>query len=306
MRNTKKLIIFLFSFLLMYSANGYDIKNIDVTDDKTINFSLNEKIELADKYNSSDLKVLEDLEVLSSSKSFEDKNKLIISLKKDIIQNYSYSILTLLWAEWNMDFKVWNDLNWVNIPNTANTWIKSITIIDKNKIEINFDKPLVWDEFEFKILREIPIDKVVKSQNWWITVSLLETLVVETNYMIVVISLKDNLWILLNFDEWIYDFKTPLELIKTSTWTLLSTQKDLSNMFKWKDSISLKEQDITWKLTETSTWKIIDEKMEKTQLENIALKAANTPDTWAETSILIIITLVINSIIFFRKRFIKI
>jgi len=80
----------------MYSANGYDIKNIDVTDDKTINFSLNEKIELADKYNSSDLKVLEDLEVLSSSKSFEDKNKLIISLKKDIIQNYSYSILTLL------------------------------------------------------------------------------------------------------------------------------------------------------------------------------------------------------------------
>lgn len=306
MRNTKKILIFLLFFLTISSTYWYDIKNIENPNDKTINFTLDQQVELADQYNNSDLKVLEDLEVSSSVKNFNDPSKLTLSLKKDIIKNYSYSILSLFWVDWNMDFKVWNDINWVHITNSVSTWIKSINILDKNRIEIIFDKPLVWDEFEFKFLREIPIDKILRSPNWWISINLMEGLMWDTNYMIVVISLKDVLWILLNFDEWIYDFRTKFDLLKTSTWTLTTNnEKNLVNMLK-KDnkSTSIKDKKITNQLT--STWKTIEPKKEKTQLEKVALNSAMTPDTWPETWILVLLTLILNTIISFRKKFIKV
>jgi hypothetical protein len=50
---------------------------------------------LADKYSNSDVKVLEDLEVLSSAKDFSDQTKLTVSLGRELKPNYSYSVLSL-------------------------------------------------------------------------------------------------------------------------------------------------------------------------------------------------------------------
>lgn len=295
MKNTKKVFMFILSFFIILNAYWYDIENIEVTNDKTVNFSLGKDVQLADKYSNSDVKVLEDLEVLSSSKSFEDQTKLTLSLGRELKANYSYSILTLFWAEWNMDFKLWNDIKWIKLENTLDTWIKSILIKNSKTIELTFVKPIVWDEFDFKILREIPIDKVVKNEKWGLTVTILEKFIEKTNYMVVAISLKDKLWTLLSFEEGIYDFKSPDILVKldptnTSTW---STNKE-----QWVQTWSLNAW--SWALQSLSnSWS------ENSELERIALNAAKTPDTWADSSILILLTLVSSAIVSFRKKFSK-
>jgi hypothetical protein len=40
-------------------------------------------------------------------------------------------------------------------------------------------------------------------------------------------------------------------------------------------------------------------------LENVALNAAKTPDTWADTTVLMFLTLVSSTIVMFRKKFLK-
>jgi hypothetical protein len=308
MKNTKKVFMFILSFFIILNAYGYEIENIEVSNDKTVNFSLWKDVQLGEKYSNSDVKVLEDLDVLSSHKNFEDQTKIDISLGRELKPNYSYSILTLFWAEWNMDFKLWNDVK-TKINNTIDTWIKSINIKDSKTIEVTFSKSLTWDEFDFKILREIPIDKVVKNEKWWLTVTILENFVEKTNYMIVAISIKDKMWTLLTFEDWIYDFKTADSLIKTSiTWTWNTINPiiwAIINSWTWK----LNQAILPWKnIINSSTWNILwnwNNLWAWKELEKVALNAAKTPETWADTTILIILTFISSSIISFRKKFIK-
>jgi hypothetical protein len=44
---------------------------------------------------------------------------------------------------------------------------------------------------------------------------------------------------------------------------------------------------------------------EDSKTDNVALNSAETPDTWAETWILILATFLLSNFIYFRKKFLK-
>jgi len=89
--------------------------------------------------------------------------------------------------------------------------------------------------------------------------------------MLMILSLEDGTLKNISFDEELYDFET-LETVEV-----------------------IKEDAVL----------IDDEGEEVLELENIALNAAQTPDTGAETWVLVALTLLVNAGLFIKKRFQK-
>ena len=141
------------------------------------------------------------------------------------------------------------------------------------------------------------------------------------------LSKKNILLTLLNFDEWIYDFKTPDTLTKTldtnptntwiqwSTWSVIKTPDTKSSTWStksptWNTTIPTSltwsqqppiTQTLTWN---TQTWKTTEWTNNK-EIEKVALKVKQTPPTWAETDVLILLTFVLNTAYFVRKKIIN-
>jgi hypothetical protein len=86
--------------------------------------------------------------------------------------------------------------------------------------------------------------------------------------MLMILSLEDGTFKNISFDEELYDFETG-DTVET-----------------------VKEEAI----------KIDDAGEEVLELEDIALNAAETPDTGAETWVLVALTLLVNAGLFIRKR----
>jgi len=93
-----------------------------------------------------------------------------------------------------------------------------------------------------------------------------------SDYILMILSISDNYWNFIDLDEDLYEIKTDKNL-KTSQVEIEEEEK-----------IELIEED---------------------SVEDFALNSAETPDTWPETTVLIFLTFIVNTIFIFRKKFIK-
>jgi hypothetical protein len=92
--------------------------------------------------------------------------------------------------------------------------------------------------------------------------------------MLMILSLEDGSFRNISFNEELYDFETQDNIVTLNE--------------KVEETVLLD-----------------DEGEEVLELENIALNAAETPDTGAETWVLVALTLLVNAGLFIRKRFQK-
>ncbi len=268
------LIMLIFTLFLnvSYKANAWtEVNSVKAIDNKTINVLLNEQNGLVDWEIAWELKLLNDVQVLSVEKDTVDTKKVSVYLwENKLLPNKSYSLLTVFGSEWSIDFKTKSTLENIEI---LNTWLVEwqrmdhIFIKDSNTIEIYYTNPLSSTDFEYKLLSSVDIDKVTKTSNNLI-INTKDLLKDNSSYIIMLISIMDTNSNEVEFADWIYDFTTEIfpknKVIKTSE-----------------------------KITSNNN---------KSTIETVSLNVAESPDTWAETNVLIALTFILSGFVFLRKK----
>lgn len=293
MKKIKILFIFLLYIFIFNETCASNIDNINIVNNKNVEFTLTKDVVLSQWVITPEIKFLKDIEVVFTSADSMDQNKLVMNLAKDLEKNKTYSLLTILWPEANIDFAIWDSLEGFEISNTKNInswaqWLNRILIKDSKTIELYFNSIVTEEEFEYKILDEQKISEITASWSNVFNIKLDWKLEKVTNYLVMVLTLKDRKWKEVVMDEDLFELKTDENLKDAEVITEEKTElKEAVN------SENDKKIEADW--ANTGTW----------NLENVALTVPETPDTWTETNVLILFTFIINTFIFFRKKILK-
>ncbi len=269
---TKILSIFL-ALSLSLSAFAADVKEATILDLDSSNANIikvitDTEIISSDLKLNSEAKIFKDLSLDKVEIDTEDNKKLKIVLKEDLKANTSYSFLSVYGVDWNIDFSLENEVSWIEIENSLiNENISSVFISSPKELILNFKSEIAQNEdLEVKLLRELKINEVLIDSDNEKQINILLNNLLESNskYILMLFEVNTKEGEKITFLNSIYDFMT--------------------SEFDLKNNIDSNE--------------IVKDKT----LEKVALNAAETPDTWAETSVLFILTLIMSSIIFFRKK----
>ena len=282
MKTFYKIFIFILSFFIANGAYWFNIEELVPVDTKTIEFTISPEVDFSEWEIIWEVKVLKDMWINYVSKDFEDPKKLILNLRDALKENRAYNLLSVFWVDGNIDFVLWDELNLIDIENKENIvwiqWISRILVVDSRTMEIYFNENIESTEFEFKLFRETLIENIF-NDFWKLLINIGGELEKNSDYLFMIISMKDSTWDDIIFDEEIYDF---------SIWNDLKEP--------WEEEII--EEDLSDNLA--------NEEIEKTmsgELDNVALNAAITPKSWPETWVLIFLTAIVNIVLIVRKKF---
>jgi hypothetical protein len=270
MRIFKILLTIVFTFWLFNHTSASNIELINTIDKNTIELNADLEVQFKSWNNDGQLKVLKDVKVSYSAKDLANNKKIILNLSNDFKVHTSYSLISVMWAEWDIDFTIWSSLVWeiVNPSISGNdiVWIKKINIIDKRTLELYYVQDLQEDIFEYKILSELGISSQLSSWDNKLILNINKDLENNTDYIVMIVSIEDTLWNNLDFGQWLYEFRTDGNVVEEE--------------------------------------KIIPKK-EEWNIPKVALESAETPDTWAATWVLIALTLLVNLLFFVKRKIIN-
>lgn len=262
-------ILLLLSFSLSaFAAKTQEatILDLDSSKENIIKISTDTEIISSDLKLKREVKIFKDLDLEKIEVDVNDNKKLNITLKEELKSNTSYSFLSVYGIDWNIDFSIQDEISGVEIENpSSDENISSVLIKSPKELVLNFKSEIKQsDDLEVKLLRELKIsDVLIDADNEkQINMLLKDKLEADSNYILMLFEVVTKEWIKTTFLNWIYDFSTE----------------------DW-----LKTEEVT-------------ELTKKKVLEKVALNAAETPDTWAETSVLVVLTLIMSSIIFLRRK----
>lgn len=284
MKTINKLFALLVLVLMwIWSASAATIEKLEALDNVTVELTANSDITFPTTDIKGDVKLLKDIPVSFSAKDVENLKKVTVNLSGDLKINTSYSLISIIWAEWNIDFNIWETLAW-EIANANLTpeedWITKINIVDARTVELYFTKDLSEETFEFKILSEVETKWLRSQGNNKLIIDSAKPLDKSTNYIVMVLSLEDASGNPVTFEEDLYDFATTDSLIeKVAPEVAPVTATELVN---------------------TQSWEVLD-----WNVEEVAMNAVAFPKTGAEAGIVILIALVANVAFFVRKKFVK-
>lgn len=280
MKNIK--ILFLLSLFSFFTVNvsAAAISKIEALDNNTIELTASEDVVFSDTDIEAEIKLLKDIDVSFSARDPENPKKVLLNLTSDIISNTSYELISILWAEWNVDFSIWDFLEW-EIMNKelskGEVGIEKINVVDSKTIELFFTNDLEDEVFEFKIYSEVSTNWVKSEWNNKLTLEVTKNLELSTSYIVMIILLKDASWTEISLDETLYDLTTPETLEKI-----------------------VEEEEVIIAETEEKPEVIADG-----NVEEVALSRDETPETGTTTSVLVILALLVNLGFFIRKKIIK-
>lgn len=367
MKNILSFISFTILWTFLFGVNWYanTINTVEVLNTQTISITLSDEDNFSQWILEWEIKILEDTSVDLVEKDVENARKLLITLPESLEANTSYSLLTLLGAEWSIDFVTPDEISQVQIENTVPSlweqYITSIILRNPQQIEVEYNSDIIDSHFEFKLLSEIRVINIENTslQDNRISVNLQDTVKTTRDYIVMILSLFNTQWEEIYFENSIYDFESPeyieeyiiaddfspeieeVEIIEDTSAIQDSIQAKIAarNAAKQEEEMeavsveipepeSIEESqeedfdDLTNMFEElmTGEWvegEEINEPVLETEIElnaapqesslmkattDVALTADSTPDTGAETWILILLTLVINTFYHFSRR----
>lgn len=307
-KNTIIKVIFVFiSLWLFVYANAADInlsiKEIKKDGENTL--KINFDTPMPDSWLSWEMKVFKDLWITSISKDSMANNKINISLEKDIKVWSTYNIFSVFWVEWSADFIVEDSLNTKLISQAPESqWITKITVKDKKNIVVEFKNPLIWNEFEFKILEDLSVVEI-SSLSWNLLLKTSWAIENNTAYILIMISLSDKINNY-NLGESIFDFNIWNDSeVKNNDTTKEEDTLNAVLINAWQETgqeaVNVEIKSWTW--VDVQSLNLENWSGSLWNIENIAIKAKTTPDTGPETWVLMFLTLIINSIYFLTRKF---
>lgn len=282
MKQIKILFTIFISSLFVSSAYASTIENIQAVDNKTIKIAASSDVTFSDTKVYWDVKVLRDIDVLSATKDATNSKKVTLNLSSELYKNSAYSLIWVMWAEWNIDFEIGETFTWEKInPNFYNEEkiIEKIVIINSKTIDVYYSYQIIEGLFEFKLLSELGVESVSSKGNNVLDVNLSTALEKSSSYILMVASLENIDGKELSFNESLYDFST------NSTLTAKSLTPSEVNIDK------------VVKTTTTDT---------NANMEEVSLNAAETPDAGAETWFVMLLTFIFSTMYFVRNKFKKV
>ena len=310
MKNFTKLFLiialFIFNINLSYSSN---ISNIDVLNEENIIFEISPDVDLSSGEINAEIKVMKDLNVAFVSRDFSDQNKLILTLTQGLEENNTYSIISILWPSWNIDFETWlwlEDKEFINDEVALEEqYINRIVVLNSTTIEIYFNNIIEEDEIEFKLFNEKKINSIDVLENSNIlNISLVDKLEINSTYILMILSLEDSFGNYIDLDESLYDVLVTEELeeLEEESWTWEFEKNEIieEDVMPEEEDVIPEEEEIIMENEKTGTWEF-----EEWTIEEVALNSAETPDTGPETTVLIMLTFLLNTVFIFRKKFTK-
>lgn len=286
-----------------YAAVDASIKSVTATDPQVINVTLAAPIS-GDTF-TWDAKILKDISVKSATKSSTNAKVINLQLGAKLMPDTSYSILSIFWADGNIDFTLKSAIENTEYANTdASASIQKVVVKDAENIDIYFKDDLKDGDFEFKVLSNLGVETIkrdaVNATDLIFTVK--TPLESNMGYILMMVSLKDSQWNDINFSEGIYDFNTgeikkPLQDAtatgSTSTTESLSTQSGATGT--GEKIVNLNSAAV---ITQTDSGSQVDQKL----TEEVASTVAETPKSGPETWGLILASLIINTVYFYSRR----
>jgi len=325
---------------MSYSAE-LSVEKINVKDANTLSIVLSENPNMEIWDVEWEIKVLNDVKLRWAFWD-ETTTDIELLLEDPLMPNTSYSLLTVLGADGSIDFTTPWDVEWFTVSNTMSVEdqdIDSIEVMDNRTIIITYRQDIIESSLEYKLLAESEIDSIKKIDFYEpeIEITVNPPLISGKNYILMIIEMQDAWWNFLEFDTGIYDFVTPeieqqditsndqgnpfddlLEIMESEEWNQ-SIGQDMQQIDQWdnwenmnidQDDLQASNQglanqntDIGLETSLESAW--VEPSLEKTSEMNLNEAASivtQTPDTGAETWVLIISTLVINSFYYLSRR----
>ncbi len=287
MKQFKVILAVLISALLTSTANSANIDNLQAVDNGTVRMTASEDVVFSDSKVYGEVKVLRDIDVSYSSKDLENNRKVVLNLSADLYTNSVYSLIGIIGAEGNIDFEIGGSLNGEimngNIIGSEQT-IEKVNVVDSRTLEVYFNYDLEEDMFEFKLLSELKVDSLSSLGNNILDISLQDTLGKSTSYIIMVISLEDIDGNELMLDESLYDLVTTNSLMEKPEEIV-----EIEEVTEVKEVVQVEEEVIE----------------EEGNIEEVALNSAETPDTGAETWVLMLLTFIFSSVYFIKNKISK-
>ncbi len=303
MKHLKKTLAIFASIGLVaisYSA-PLGVDTIDVIDANTLEVTLSENPNMNVGEIDAEITILSDVKLHGGFISENSAKQVELLLETPLQALTNYSLLSVLGAKGSIDFVTPEEIGGYTTVNTANMTeqdIESIEIIDDKTIFITYTQDLSASTFEYKLLAESNIVKVEK-QDYDIpklTITVEPPFTSEQDYILMFIDMQDVEGNYIEFDTGIYDFTSPIIEENTSEelWDEEVINNDTLEEAVWEDEqISLESAN-----DETSLEK--DSSVQDTN--EVAMSAELTPNTGAQTWILVLMTLVINSFYYFTRR----
>ena len=311
------ILFILLSIKSSYAAEDYTLKNIEATSTKTIELELDKSINKS--FTQSDLEIYKSIENKSSKIETEEK-KVLLELSSNIEKNTSYSLISISSIEWNIIFRTWDDILLKEIQNNnlepGEEGIKSILIKDSKTLLLTFTQNVDGADLEFQLLKTLEVEKVrTISETSKIKATLKWEMLNNEQYLGTLTFLQTNSGDKIEISKWInyfttgelakYEWPTAEELAaETELSDTISLEESLMNALKnsewlnW-DELSDSEKELKEELNSASE---DPENNEKTQLEKLALSQKHTPDTGAETWVILIATFIINTFYYYSRR----
>ncbi len=277
MKKFKILLFLLLTSMLTGNTFASSIERIETIDNNTVQITASNDVVFSDSFVEWDIKILKDINVSFNDKDKNNTRKVLLNLSDGLEANTSYSLITILGANWNIDFNIWDYLEWdiVNpLLEVGDEWIEKISIIDSKTIELYYNYDLADNMFEYKILSDIPTSWLFSEWNNVVELGINWNLEKNSEYILMILSLEDIKWNVLIFDEDLYNFTTSNNLI---------------------EDVESKDIVLAAAKEETATWNV----------EAVALASDETPDTGSATWVLILLTVIVNLGFFLRKKLIK-
>ena len=304
------ILFILLSIKSSYAAETYMLKNIEATTTKTVELELDKKI--TKTFTQSDLEIYKSVDN-KATKVAAEENKVMLELTSNIEKNTNYSLISISSVEWNIIFKTGDDILLKEIQNNSleagEQWIKSILIKDATHLVLTFVQNIdAWD-LEFQLLKTLEVKSII---------SLADSAKIKATLE----------WEMLNNEQYLgtltYLQTNSLEKIEISKWINYFTTWELAK-YEWptKEELALENSSNNNQSLEDALNKALNESsdlnseelkdelnsaaedpanLEKTQLEKLALDQKETPDTGAETWIILLATFIINTFYYLSRR----
>lgn len=277
----KLALVAMISLIGYSNASATSIEAVEVTTGKEVRVTLTGASLISSEI-TGDIKTLKDIAVEEALKSLDSDKVVNITLAEELAPNNSYSLLSIFGSEGNIEFSLWEKIENVEFMNTSveASQIEKLVVRDSKNIDVYYKLGLASNEFEYKILSNTAVENI-KVEDGVLVLTLKNDLVSNSNYILMILSLKDEMGNAITFEDGLFDFTTS-EIVPTN--------------------IESVEEEVTEELNAATEEVVILAEEVAPNIEEVAMQSKVTPDAGAETWVLLLATFLFNNVYFVAKR----
>ena len=264
----------LLSIKSSYAENA-TVVEITPTTTHTLDISVDSLEEKISWELESDLRVYQDLKIKDITLDEGDTKTVILTLENTLKDENKYSLLSVAWAEGDMEFSYSSSIANGEFMNNSfeGLWQGIVkAVVQQNVIKISFYKEIEDLDVDFKFYQNVWIDTVKTSGADILEVLLTDTLINESIYVATTTFFSDSSNEKIEIENGIYDFSTIIldEYDPEAEEKEIEESKEKNNEEWETKDIDLNKEtktEVEWK--EVDTTSAVDEKKEESDTEDL-------------------------------------